>query len=97
MHFGAFLCRSQPILIAASLFVIYLILAILYESLIHPITIISDPLPSARLEALACLPDGVLLHYLIVGRLRIRRASYCFIASSKERPHAVDFAQQVRT
>src|SRR5258708_5867240 len=35
---------STPILIAAALFVIYLILAVLYESVIHPITIIS-PLP----------------------------------------------------
>src|SRR6185436_15592482 len=43
--FGASL-SSTPILILASLFVIYLILGILYESVIHPITIIST-LPSA--------------------------------------------------
>src|SRR5215210_732384 len=48
--FGAAL-SSTPILIAAALFVIYLILGILYESLIHPITIIST-LPSAGLGAL---------------------------------------------
>jgi multidrug efflux pump subunit AcrB len=45
---------STPILIAASLFVIYLILGILYESVIHPITIIST-LPSAGIGALLLL------------------------------------------
>src|SRR5437660_389581 len=45
---------TTPILIAAALFVIYLILGILYESLIHPITIIST-LPSAGLGALLLL------------------------------------------
>ena len=51
--FGASL-SSTPILIVAALFVIYLILGILYESLIHPITIIST-LPSAGLGALLLL------------------------------------------
>jgi HAE1 family hydrophobic/amphiphilic exporter-1 len=51
--FGASL-KSTPILILASLFVIYLILGILYESVIHPITIIST-LPSAGIGALLLL------------------------------------------
>jgi HAE1 family hydrophobic/amphiphilic exporter-1 len=51
--FGASL-KSTPILIGASLFVIYLILGILYESAIHPITIIST-LPSAGIGALLLL------------------------------------------
>src|SRR6202045_2465494 len=51
--FGASL-KSTPILIAAALFVIYLILGILYESVIHPITIIST-LPSAGIGALLLL------------------------------------------
>lgn len=51
--FGASL-NSTPILIAASLFVIYLILGVLYESIIHPITIIST-LPSAGVGALLLL------------------------------------------
>ncbi len=50
---------STPILIAAALFVIYLILGVLYESLIHPITIIST-LPSAGLGALLLL---MAVHY----------------------------------
>jgi multidrug efflux pump subunit AcrB len=51
--YGAALA-STPILILAALFVIYLILGVLYESLIHPITIIST-LPSAGLGALLLL------------------------------------------
>jgi hydrophobe/amphiphile efflux-1 (HAE1) family protein len=51
--FGASL-SSTPILIVAALFVIYIILGVLYESLIHPITIIST-LPSAGLGALLLL------------------------------------------
>jgi hydrophobe/amphiphile efflux-1 (HAE1) family protein len=50
---------STPILIAAALFVIYIILGVLYESLIHPITIIST-LPSAGLGALLLL---MAVHY----------------------------------
>jgi hydrophobe/amphiphile efflux-1 (HAE1) family protein len=56
--FGASL-SSTPILIAAALFVIYLILGVLYESVIHPITIIST-LPSAGLGALLLL---MAVHY----------------------------------
>jgi HAE1 family hydrophobic/amphiphilic exporter-1 len=56
--FGAAL-SSTPILIAAALFVIYLILGVLYESVIHPITIIST-LPSAGLGALLLL---MAVHY----------------------------------
>jgi hydrophobe/amphiphile efflux-1 (HAE1) family protein len=56
--FGASL-SSTPILIAAALFVIYLILGVLYESIIHPITIIST-LPSAGLGALLLL---MAVHY----------------------------------
>jgi hydrophobe/amphiphile efflux-1 (HAE1) family protein len=56
--FGAAL-SSTPVLIAAALFVIYLILGVLYESLVHPITIIST-LPSAGLGALLLL---MAVHY----------------------------------
>jgi HAE1 family hydrophobic/amphiphilic exporter-1 len=45
---------TMPILILAALVVIYLILGMLYESLIHPITIIST-LPSAGIGALLLL------------------------------------------
>jgi hydrophobe/amphiphile efflux-1 (HAE1) family protein len=45
---------SEPILVAAALVVIYIILGVLYESLIHPITILST-LPSAGIGALLML------------------------------------------
>jgi multidrug efflux pump len=45
---------SEPILIAAALVVIYIILGVLYESLVHPITILST-LPAAGIGALLML------------------------------------------
>jgi multidrug efflux pump len=45
---------SQPLLIAAAIVTIYLVLGMLYESLIHPITILST-LPSAGVGALLAL------------------------------------------
>jgi hydrophobe/amphiphile efflux-1 (HAE1) family protein len=45
---------SQPYLIAAALLVVYLILGVLYESFIHPLTILST-LPSAGVGALLLL------------------------------------------
>ena len=45
---------STPILILAALVAVYLILGMLYESLVHPLTIIST-LPSAGLGALLTL------------------------------------------
>src|SRR5580698_6668397 len=45
---------SQPILILTALLAVYIILGILYESLIHPLTIIST-LPSAGVGALIAL------------------------------------------
>jgi hydrophobe/amphiphile efflux-1 (HAE1) family protein len=45
---------STPILIAAALVVIYIILGVLYESIVHPITILST-LPSAGIGALLIL------------------------------------------
>jgi len=45
---------SEPILIAAALLAVYIILGVLYESYIHPITILST-LPSAGVGALLAL------------------------------------------
>ena len=45
---------SEPLLLLAALLAVYLVLGLLYESLIHPITIIST-LPSAGLGALLAL------------------------------------------
>jgi HAE1 family hydrophobic/amphiphilic exporter-1 len=48
---------SEPVLIAAALIVVYIILGILYESFIHPLTILST-LPSAGVGALLALNFG---------------------------------------
>ena len=45
---------NQPILIAAAVFAVYIVLGVLYESFIHPITILST-LPSAGVGALLAL------------------------------------------
>jgi hydrophobe/amphiphile efflux-1 (HAE1) family protein len=45
---------SEPLLVAAAIIVIYIILGVLYESYVHPLTILST-LPSAGLGALATL------------------------------------------
>jgi multidrug efflux pump subunit AcrB len=46
--------KSQPYLIAAAILAVYIVLGILYESYIHPITILST-LPSAGIGALLAL------------------------------------------
>jgi HAE1 family hydrophobic/amphiphilic exporter-1 len=48
---------TTPILICAALIVVYIILGILYESFIHPLTILST-LPSAGVGALLALRAG---------------------------------------
>ena len=48
---------SEPILIGAALIVVYIILGMLYESFIHPLTILST-LPSAGVGALLALRIG---------------------------------------
>ncbi|KIF83356.1 efflux RND transporter permease subunit [Noviherbaspirillum autotrophicum] len=45
---------QQPLLIAAALVVIYIVLGILYESLVHPVTVLST-LPSAGVGAVLAL------------------------------------------
>ncbi len=46
--------KSLPLLLAAALFAVYVVLGILYENLVHPLTIIST-LPSAGVGALLAL------------------------------------------
>ncbi|EME71238.1 cation/multidrug efflux pump [Paramagnetospirillum caucaseum] len=46
--------KDQPVLVLAALLAIYIVLGVLYESLLHPITIIST-LPSAGIGALLAL------------------------------------------
>jgi hydrophobe/amphiphile efflux-1 (HAE1) family protein len=51
--------KSMPLLVAAAILVVYIVLGVLYESYIHPITILSA-LPSAGVGALLAL---MLMHY----------------------------------
>jgi len=46
--------KDEPILIAAALVAIYIVLGVLYESLIHPVTVLST-LPSAGVGAVLAL------------------------------------------
>jgi multidrug efflux pump subunit AcrB len=87
--FGASL-SSTPILIAASLFVIYLILGVLYESLIHPITIIST-LPSAGIGALLLLMAA----HIDLSVIAIVGLILLIGIVKKNGIMLVDFAQQV--
>jgi hydrophobe/amphiphile efflux-1 (HAE1) family protein len=62
--------RNEPMLVAAALIAVYIVLGVLYESYVHPITILST-LPSAGIGALvALLLFGVDLSVIaIVGLL----------------------------
>src|SRR5262249_23107845 len=46
--------KNEPLLILAAVVIVYIVLGVLYESYIHPITILST-LPSAGVGALAAL------------------------------------------
>jgi hydrophobe/amphiphile efflux-1 (HAE1) family protein len=81
---------STPILIVAALFVIYLILGVLYESVIHPITIIST-LPSAGLGALLLL----MAVHLDLSVIAIVGIILLIGIVKKNGIMLVDFAQQV--
>jgi HAE1 family hydrophobic/amphiphilic exporter-1 len=78
---------SEPALVAAALVVVYIILGMLYESFIHPLTILST-LPSAGVGALLALNLGHMdLSVIgIVGIiLLIRRTASCWSTSPSRR------------
>jgi HAE1 family hydrophobic/amphiphilic exporter-1 len=94
---------TVPLLILAALVVVYLILGILYESYIHPITILST-LPSAGVGALAILMAfgydfslialiGVILLIGIVKKNGIMLVDFAIAA---ERDHHLTPAQSIR-
>jgi multidrug efflux pump len=62
--------RNEPLLVAAALLAVYIVLGVLYESYVHPVTILST-LPSAGIGALvALLMFGVDLSVIaIIGLL----------------------------
>ncbi|HWZ46449.1 MAG TPA: multidrug efflux RND transporter permease subunit [Candidatus Saccharimonadales bacterium] len=86
---------SQPLLILAALLTVYIVLGILYESLIHPITILST-LPSAGVGALLALLIsgtelnvialiGILLLIGIVKKNAIMMVDFALMAEREEK------------
>ena len=91
---------SEPILIAAALITVYIILAILYESYIHPITIISS-LPAASVGALLALQFtntdlsiialiGIILLIGIVKKNAIMMIDFALAAERNEGKNSYD-------
>jgi multidrug efflux pump len=85
---------NEPILIAAALLTVYIVLGMLYESLIHPITILST-LPSAGVGALLALRltgnelnvislIGIILLIGIVKKNAIMMIDFAIAAERKE-------------
>ena len=94
---------SVPLLIVAALIVVYLILGILYESYIHPLTILST-LPSAGVGALATLLlfhfdfslialIGIILLIGIVKKNGIMMVDFAIVA---ERDHQMSAPDAIR-
>jgi multidrug efflux pump len=91
---------NQPLLILAALMTVYLVLGILYESFIHPITILST-LPSAGVGALLALLAfhlelniigliGILLLIGIVKKNAIMMIDFALDAERREKKSPVD-------
>ena len=89
---------AQPLLIVAALFAVYIVLGVLYESLAHPLTIIST-LPSAGLGALLALQlfnteltiiafIGIILLIGIVKKNGIMLVDFALEARAPARPVA---------
>jgi multidrug efflux pump len=87
---------SQPFLIAAALLSIYIVLGVLYESLLHPLTIIST-LPSAGLGALLALyltgtdlsVMGIIGIILLMGIVKKNAIMMVDFALEQEREHGL--------
>jgi len=88
---------SEPILIATAILAVYIVLGILYESLVHPLTIIST-LPSASVGAMLALMlfkidlnvisiIGIILLIGIVKKNAIMMIDFALVA---EREHGKD-------
>jgi len=93
---------STPILILAALVAIYLILGVLYESTIHPLTIIST-LPSAGLGALLTLMlvgmpldvIGIIGIILLIGIVKKNGIMLVDFALAEERDHGLSAEEAI--
>ncbi|HEX4096356.1 MAG TPA: efflux RND transporter permease subunit, partial [Caulobacteraceae bacterium] len=94
---------SEPVLIAAALLAVYIILGILYESYIHPITILST-LPSAGVGALLALLAagqdlnviGIIAIILLIGIVKKNGIMIVDVALRLEREHHMEARDAVR-
>ncbi|HZL01104.1 MAG TPA: efflux RND transporter permease subunit [Caulobacteraceae bacterium] len=94
---------SEPILIAAALLAVYVILGVLYESFIHPLTILST-LPSAGLGALLALKAvgqdlnviGIIAIILLIGIVKKNGIMIVDVALRLEREENLSAEDAVR-
>jgi len=88
---------SEPILVITALFAVYIVLGILYESLVHPLTILST-LPSASVGAMLAL---IVFHedlnvisiigiVLLIGIVKKNAIMMIDFALQAEREHGMD-------
>ena len=95
--------QSEPALIAAALIVVYIILGVLYESFIHPLTILST-LPSAGVGALLALNlghmdlsvIGIIGIILLIGIVKKNGIMLVDFAISAERDNHMSPAEAIR-
>jgi HAE1 family hydrophobic/amphiphilic exporter-1 len=94
---------DEPILIAAALIAVYVILGVLYESFIHPLTILST-LPSAGLGALLALKAvgqdlnviGIIAIILLIGIVKKNGIMIVDVALRLEREHGLSAEDAAR-
>jgi HAE1 family hydrophobic/amphiphilic exporter-1 len=94
---------SEPVLIAAAILAVYIILGVLYESYIHPLTILST-LPSAGLGALLALLAvgqdlnviGIIAIILLIGIVKKNGIMIVDVALKLEREQGMDPKDAVR-
>ncbi|MBT9474735.1 efflux RND transporter permease subunit, partial [Polaromonas sp.] len=95
--------NQQPLLILAALVVIYIVLGILYESLVHPLTVIST-LPSAGVGAVLALMlfkmdfsiIALIGVFLLIGIVKKNAILIIDFAIDAERSRGISAAQAVR-
>ncbi len=94
---------NELFLVAAALVAVYIVLGILYESFIHPITILST-LPSAAIGALLTLivagvdldVMGIIGIVLLIGIVKKNAIMMIDFALDAEREHGMDSLQSIR-
>jgi hydrophobic/amphiphilic exporter-1 (mainly G- bacteria), HAE1 family len=94
---------DEPVLIAAALIAVYVILGVLYESFIHPLTILST-LPSAGVGALLALKlagqdlnvIGIIAIILLIGIVKKNGIMIVDVALRLERENGMEAEEAVR-